>query len=346
MSFVSRIKLKRAAASMLRRARHVGIILFSATAGLAIVARPAGAETQPASALIVETADAALANAPTAPLQTPAPDAAAPAAPRAAATQTTPVTAGWQDGFVIQSTNGDYRLTLGLLTQVDGRFDTDTAKPITNTFTIRKARPTLSGRVGRYFDYRFTPDFGNGASVLVDAYIDVRFSSKFRIRTGKDKTPVGYELLIGDAGLLFPERSLASLLVPNRDVGVQAQGDLAGGKVYYAGGVFNGVPDGVSETTEVDTNNGKDFAGRLVIQPFRPKTAAAGGAQTGPGFQIGGSTGEETGALPSFKTSIGQTFFSYTGANAAGKHHARHAGRLSTTTRPSARSLNTCGHRR
>ena len=51
---------------------------------------------------------------------------------------------------------------------------------------------------------------------------------------------------MGDAFLLFPERSLASSLVPNRDVGVQAQGDLASAKLFYAAGVFNGIPDGTS----------------------------------------------------------------------------------------------------
>src|SRR5206468_309917 len=101
---------------------------------------------------------------------------------------------------------------------------------------------------------------------ILDAYLDVRFSHAFRIRAGKDKTPIGYELLIGDTSLLFPERSLASNLVPNRDVGFQAQGDLAGAKVHYAGGVFSGIPDGASSSTDLDSNNRKDLAGRVVVQ--------------------------------------------------------------------------------
>jgi len=48
------------------------------------------------------------------------------------------------------------------------------------------------------------PDFGNGTTVIQDAYFDLRLSPAFRIRAGKDKTPVGYELLISDAYLLFP----------------------------------------------------------------------------------------------------------------------------------------------
>ena len=177
---------------------------------------------------------------------------------------------------------------------MDGRFSVDDPLPITNTFAIRKVRPTFSGRVARYFDFKFMPDFGNGTTTIHDAYFDIRFSPKFRIRSGKDKTPVGYELLIGDAFLLFPERSLASSLVPNRDVGVAAQGDLSP-KFYYAAGVFNGIGDGASSSTDVDTNNGKDLAGRIVVQPFR-STQTPAGALNGLGFQIGGSTGKQTGA--------------------------------------------------
>ncbi len=225
-------------------------------------------------------------------------------------TQTPPVVAGWDDGFFIQSANGDYRLNLGTVVQADGRFSVDDPTPVTDTFRIRKARVVLAGRAAKYFDYRFMPDFGSGSPVILDAYLDVRFSRALRIRVGKDKTPIGHEVLIGDASLLFPERSLASSLVPSRDLGFQAQGDLANGKVYYAGGVFNGIPDGTTSSTDLDTNNHKDLAGRLVVQPFR-SMRAPGRVLDGLGFQIGGSRGTEGGVVPSFKTSIGQTWFAY-----------------------------------
>lgn len=226
-----------------------------------------------------------------------------------------PVAAGWQDNFIVQSANGESRLVLGLTAQTDGRFSLDDPLSITNTFTIRKARPTLSGRVAKYFDFKVMPDFGNGTASLLDAYFDIRFSSKFRVRSGKDKTPVGFELLQGDPYLLFPERSLASSLVPNRDVGFQVQGDLSP-RFSYAGGVFNGVPDASSSTTDVDANHSKDVAGRVVWQPFR-STLTPAGALNGLGFQIGGSIGSQSGALPSFRTSVGQTYFSYAGGTAA-----------------------------
>jgi phosphate-selective porin OprO and OprP len=224
---------------------------------------------------------------------------------------------GFDGGFFIQSENGDNRLTFGMVAQTDGRFSTDDPTPIVNTFTLRKIRPTFTGRVAKYFDFKVMPDFGNGTTVVQDAYFDVRFSPKVRVRIGKDKTPIGYELLEGDAYLLFPERSLASSLVPNRDIGVQVQGDIAANKIFYAAGIFNGIPDGTSTSTELDTNSSKDLAGRVVVQPFKRSTNP--GLLNGLGVQVGGSTGTQSGALPSFKTSVQQTYFSYaTTAAAAG----------------------------
>jgi len=230
-----------------------------------------------------------------------------------------PVTAGWQDGFVLQSPNGENRLVLGLTTQMDARFPLDEGHLVPSTFTLRKARPTFSGRVAKYFDFKVMPDFGGGTATVLDAYFDLRVSPKLRIRTGKDKTPVGYELLQGDPYLLFPERSLASLLVPNRDVGVQVQGDLSP-HVSYSGGIFNGVLDGTNSTTDIDTNDSKDLAGRVVWQPFRSTTSTT--ALNGLGFHLGGSTGKQSGALPAYKTLGGQTYFSYAAdATAAGRRN-------------------------
>lgn len=243
----------------------------------------------------------------------PVPATQAPPAPASAA----PATAGWQDGFFIQSADGASRIQIGVFAQLDGRFTTDDPPGFTNTFAIRKARPTLQGRVARYFEFKLVPDFGNGAATVVDAYLDTRFSSAFRVRFGKDKTPIGLEMLYADQGLLFPERSLASSLVPNRDLGVQVLGDVAGGRVSYSLGIFNGIVDGANSTTDLDTGNGKDVAGRIFIQPFKTATPPAP-ALTNLGFHLGASTGSQTGSLPSFRTSAGQTYFSYAGASADG----------------------------
>ncbi len=241
-------------------------------------------------------------------------------ASQAAAQTSAPLTAGWQDGFFIQSADGNFRLGLGLVAQGDGRFvSNDDEESFVDTFTIRKARPILNGRMARYFDFLVMPDFGNGVLVLQDAYVDARFSNAFRVRVGKSKTPIGYEILVGDPFLLFPERSLASGLMPNRDIGLQALGDLAGGRVAYAGGLFNGIPDGTSASaaSDVDSGDSKDLAGRVVVQPFRRTVDP--GPLNGLGFALGASRGNQQGALPAFRTSVGQRYFGYvTSASADG----------------------------
>jgi phosphate-selective porin OprO and OprP len=229
-----------------------------------------------------------------------------------------PVQTGFQDGFFIQSANGDYRLLFGFVAQEDARiFLGDTQHALIDTFTLRKFRPTWTGRIARYFDFKMMPDFGNGTAAVADAYLDIRFSPKFRVRTGKDKTPVGLELLQGDAFVLFPERSLATSLVPNRDVGVQVQGDLLNNHLFYAGGAMNGVPDGTSSTTELDTNDGKDLVGRIVLTPWRT-TKTPPPKLNGLGFALGGSAGKQVGPLPTFRTSAQQVYFAYANSIADG----------------------------
>jgi phosphate-selective porin OprO/OprP len=242
--------------------------------------------------------------------------------PRGAAAQTAaaPVTAGFDNGFFIQSADGDTRLLVGMNLQVDGRFSLDDPAPIVDTFLIRKFRPTFSGRIAKYFDFKLMPDFGNGTASVQDAWLDTRFANGFRLRIGKDKIPVGYELMIGDSTTYFPERALATTLVPTRDVGVQALGDLAAGRVSYSAGVYNGVPDGTSGTGDVDSNNGKDIAGRVVLQPFR---ASRNEAIRGLGIHVGGSAGTQAGALPSFRTSAGQVYFAYAPGSTADGEHTR-----------------------
>src|SRR5687767_9060110 len=172
-----------------------------------------------------------------------------------------------QDGIAIESGNGEYRLHIGLLLQPDGRFAAnDDAAATSDTFAGRRLRPYLRGRVGRRFEFYLNPDFANGTLVVQDAYVDTIFAPAFRIRAGKGKTPFGMERLHSASNLLFMERGFPTALAPNRDIGVQVLGDVAGGVVSYLGGVMNGVPDGGS--ADLETTDSKDVSGRLVLRPF------------------------------------------------------------------------------
>jgi len=216
-----------------------------------------------------------------------------------------------KDGFSLKSADGNFLLRVRGYVQLDGRFFLDDEqKPAIDTFTLRRVRPIFEGTVYKIFDFRIMPDFGGGQTVLQDAYMEARLSPAFKVRAGKFKPPVGLERLQSGADLLFVERGLPTNLVPNRDLGIQLGGDLAGGIATYAVGVFNGVLDGGN--ADADTNDDKDLAARVFLQPFIKGT----GALKNLGFGIAASTGDQKGTptapnLPSYRTPGQQTFFSY-----------------------------------
>ena len=56
-----------------------------------------------------------------------------------------PFTAGWNNGFALQTADGSNRLQIGTVIQLDGRFSVNDPLPITNTFTIRKVAVVRHG---------------------------------------------------------------------------------------------------------------------------------------------------------------------------------------------------------
>jgi phosphate-selective porin OprO/OprP len=156
--------------------------------------------------------------------------------------------------------------------------------------------PILAGTLGRHFDFQIMPDFGVGTTVLQDAWLDVNYSPKARVRVGKFKSPVGLERLQSATATAFVERAYPTAIVPNRDVGLMLHGDLAGGVLAYAAGLFDGAPDGGS--IDLDLADGKDVAGRLFLSPFKRGSSALKGL----GLGIAGATGQQAGALPACRS--------------------------------------------
>jgi phosphate-selective porin OprO/OprP len=204
------------------------------------------------------------------------------------------VTAG-AEGFALQSASGDFRLQLRGYVHFDGRFyPSDSGRLAVDNFLLRRVRPVLAGTLGRHYEFQIMPDFGGGTTVLQDAYLDVNYTPKLRVRAGKFKSPVGLERLQSATAISFVERAYPTALVPNRDVGLMLHGEL--GVLAYAAGVFDGAPDGGS--VDLDSNDGKDVAGRVFLSPFKHGKSALKGL----GLGVGGSTGKQSGALPAYRT--------------------------------------------
>lgn len=227
-------------------------------------------------------------------------------------------------GLTIASADGSNLLRLGALVQTDGRYFTDSATPSTaNTWLLRRARPILQGTIADIYNFKLMPDFGGGKAIVQDAFVSARFKPWLVLTVGKFKPPVGLERLQSAADNRFIERALPTDLVPNRDIGVQLGGDLAGGRINYSLGVFNGVADGTSSDnnpTPDSSSDGKgDVAARIFLRPF---LLSGNSALTGLGFGVAGTYVRATGSpantlLASYKTSGQQTFFGYRSNTAA-----------------------------
>ncbi len=224
-------------------------------------------------------------------------------------------------GFNIKSNDGDFTLKIGADIQIDNRspFGTGSAG-LSDSILLRRVRPTFSGTVYHYVDYFIRPDFGQGATVIYDAYAELKYFSRFKLRVGKFKPPVGLERLQSDDDTSFVERGLPTLLVPSRDIGFQFSGDLVKGRANYAVGVFNGVPD--NSLSDAAPSTHRDYAGRIFLTPFAPDAESP---LQGLGFGIGASGGSVDGqALPAYKSFGQNTFISF----AAGVTEAGHRTRL------------------
>ena len=228
------------------------------------------------------------------------------------------------NGFTFASGDSNFIAQLHGVVQFDGRtFFGDNGLNGNDGFLIRRARPIFSGTVFHDFDFNFTPDFGGSTVQIQDAYVNYRYSPALQLQAGKFKSPVGLEQLQSDPSTSFNERSLATDLVPNRDLGVALKGDLFGGEASYTLGVFNGAADFNGTTTNQTFQDDKAFAGRVFFQPW--KNSDLNGLR-GFGFGVGGSyqanhpaTNAATGLTPGFSTDGQQKFFTYSsGVNASG----------------------------
>src|SRR5579859_4297084 len=114
----------------------------------------------------------------------------------------TPIVVAGTDGFALKSADDNFVLRIGGYAQADGRFFLgDKGHTETDTFLMRRVRPTLEGTVFQDFDFRFMPDFGNGASsanILQDAWVEWHYWPWLKIRGGKFKVPLGLEWLQRD----------------------------------------------------------------------------------------------------------------------------------------------------
>lgn len=198
-------------------------------------------------------------------------------------------------GLLVTSPDKKYNLRMRAYAQAQYRNFLDNGNTTsTNQFLLRTARPIIEAKITDYFSGRLVIDFGNNQTRLVDAYLDfkpVPESKLFMLRSGKFKAPVGLERWQSEQEILFAERGQTTNLVPSRDIGVMALGEIIPDQLEYQLSYTNGVVD--LGDSNADSDNHKDISGRIFAHPFRWSDARF---LQGFGVGVAGTYGSHTGS--------------------------------------------------
>jgi len=230
----------------------------------------------------------------------------------------TPAVSFGSTGLIFSTPDKSTQLRVHGYIQGDGRFfSSDLKDHSPDILTFRRIRPMFEGTLFNFLDYGFVPDFGLNRPQIQEIWVELKPFKPARLKVGKFKTPLGLEALRSDTDSSFAERSLASDLVPLRELGAQVSGSFLQKSINYAVGYFDGTVDG--SNGNFTWRQGNEGVARIFALPFKMTRL---NFLQGLGIGIAGSYGQEHGALPSFKTMGQNSFFKYTStAVADGEHH-------------------------
>jgi len=134
-------------------------------------------------------------------------------------------------------------------------------------FSVRRMRLVLTGDLLKNVHYKIQVD-ALKSPILLDGLLEFAFHDAVNLRIGQFKVPFSLESTTSSADIETINRSQPVLkLSPGQDIGASGRdiGAVVFGKtsiVEYSVGVFNGA--GINKA---DTNENKDWAGRIVIHP-------------------------------------------------------------------------------
>lgn len=152
----------------------------------------------------------------------------------------------------------------------------DWAREGTDTFSLRRARLSLSGGIVKNLKFKIQVELVKSPALL-DAQIEYEPTKAVGLRFGQFLVPFSLESVTSTADTdMINRTTVVDNLAAGRDNG--SSGRDVGAVLYgswsileYTAGLVNGA--GINKS---DTNNHKDFSGRLVLRPL--KFLAVGGS--------------------------------------------------------------------
>ena len=207
--------------------------------------------------------------------------------------------AGYRDGFYLQTPTQRFLLRFNGLIQggYEGRIFAENRYPSDgalgkneSSFLLRHAAMAFSGHVFlRDLTYGLELDFGSeDPGPLLEGWADLALHRSLRLRAGKQKIPVGRQLLLPSSRLEFAGRSgPVRAFAPGWDLGAMLHGELPikGGLAYQLG-IFNGAAPGALQNDNLDLL----YAVRLTAEPLGRLVEGEGDVEKSPfRFALGGS---------------------------------------------------------
>lgn len=166
----------------------------------------------------------------------------------------------------ISALDGKIRIKLNTRLHVDFRSDL-TSNFIDNSFQVRRARATLSGKLYKRLDFKFGFEFGRTTDADIrDAFVSLRIIDALQLTAGQQLVPFSIERLTTSNHMVHPERPIAvDQLAGPRDVGATLFGHLGEDRLlsWYAS-----VLNGNGENRRLDNDQDMDWVGRIVLRPF------------------------------------------------------------------------------
>ena len=153
---------------------------------------------------------------------------------------------------------------------IQPEFNYTFSDPAESTFTFRRARIGVTGKVLKDFRYYMmleTSPFigGVGSAYLMDAFIAWEKYNWARIAVGSYKQPFGLEVSTACNSLTTIDRAIVSdqLVSPQRDYGLMVLGGNKYNRLNYFVALMNGRGLNVK-----DNNTKKDIIARVTYKPF------------------------------------------------------------------------------
>jgi hypothetical protein len=220
-------------------------------------------------------------------------------------------------GFGVVSADGASMLATHWLLQTDFRtFFNHIPTPERDTFALRFAGLRLDAVLERNYRAQLFVNFADNRVTVIETWIEARLARWARLRIGTFQTPISEERLTPGTALPFVSTSVAALLLPARDTGLQLLGtvnDVLSYNLALVNGNWAAGPGGS------DGDPDKDLVGRVFVRPWA-RTATSSLRKLGLG--VGASIGEHTGApdnprLLTLSSYGGQVVFAYKAPAAA-----------------------------